>query len=587
MKKTGMICRGLLCALFLVMVYRSFFGFDASDESSYLAAAYSLINGSRLFIDCWDVHQTSAILLAPLVWLYTLVLGDTTGILLAFRILYCSLSFALSMLFLNVLIKGVANSVGAMFAFLSAALIQVIAPVGMPALSYNTFPVLFFLLSSIFIAPGKRGFVRGRLALNGLCFALAVQSYPFMIVAFPAVAAMVVCFDRDGERMGFLRVCLFWALGALVPLLVFLFNLAGQGSLVDSLSSVHFVFSDPEHLESGSLEKLVKYFESVAYYLGAIGIVVLVLSYGLAVLLRFGILPERIHGVALKALRLLVLAGLTYWLYAVARSGTANVIWIDLFQFGIMLFLPSLVIASARRAGWSGLLIFMGLLASFGAQVGSNVGFNLSSYFAVIGSVGACSFFANEPDCDTAKRVVGFQRIGAKICDMAIPLAVCLCLLLSLYARCNYIYRDGSLEELNARIQVGPAAGLMTTQQSKEWYDGCYDAIMQNAEGSRSLLVGVLFPTGYLMVPAEVMAPRVWRTALDAEDLRQWYEDHPGKGLPDLIFVKSGDCWGYDLFSDNISGTVVEQIINSGDYAKIETSAGTVYKNRCSGLATR
>lgn len=71
----------VLCGVGLLLCIRAFFGFDWSDECYYAALPYRFLEGDRFFIDSWDIHQTSAMLLVPFLWCYRTITGNMDGTL--------------------------------------------------------------------------------------------------------------------------------------------------------------------------------------------------------------------------------------------------------------------------------------------------------------------------------------------------------------------------------------------------------------------------------------------------------------------------------------------------------------------------
>ncbi|MBD5544061.1 MAG: hypothetical protein HDR01_07470 [Lachnospiraceae bacterium] len=57
------------------------------DESYTVTMACRLVKGDRLFLDMWELHQTSALLYAPFVWLFQQVNGSVIGMLVYLRII--------------------------------------------------------------------------------------------------------------------------------------------------------------------------------------------------------------------------------------------------------------------------------------------------------------------------------------------------------------------------------------------------------------------------------------------------------------------------------------------------------------------
>ncbi len=61
--------------LFSALIVRAFFGVDWTDESYYAASAYRILLGDPVFDGSWDIHQLSAILEAPFLWMSTQLSG--------------------------------------------------------------------------------------------------------------------------------------------------------------------------------------------------------------------------------------------------------------------------------------------------------------------------------------------------------------------------------------------------------------------------------------------------------------------------------------------------------------------------------
>lgn len=76
----------LLLALSVIGALKTIYISADIDESYTVTMACRLIKGDRLFLDMWELHQTSAVLYAPLVWLFQKMTGSVIGMLLFLRI---------------------------------------------------------------------------------------------------------------------------------------------------------------------------------------------------------------------------------------------------------------------------------------------------------------------------------------------------------------------------------------------------------------------------------------------------------------------------------------------------------------------
>lgn len=94
-----------LMILFLfaaLCLLRCFYGFDWSDETYYSTLSYRFIIGDSMFLHSWDIHQTSAIITLPLIYVFLLFTsGSTAGILLFLRIAYVIFQFCVCLYILG------------------------------------------------------------------------------------------------------------------------------------------------------------------------------------------------------------------------------------------------------------------------------------------------------------------------------------------------------------------------------------------------------------------------------------------------------------------------------------------------------
>jgi hypothetical protein len=133
----GLLERGLwafgLLAI-LVTFARMFLGADFMDEAFYAAMAWRFVLGDTPFVDEINPVQTAALLTRPFVWLYTSLVGDTSGLLLALRMLWFAGNLGLVYLGWRVLRAHTSSAL----AFVIALFPLILVPIGLPAPSYNT-----------------------------------------------------------------------------------------------------------------------------------------------------------------------------------------------------------------------------------------------------------------------------------------------------------------------------------------------------------------------------------------------------------------------------------------------------------------
>ena len=175
-------------------------GVDFGDEGYY-----------ALFLDDWlkggvhdsayrAVHETAALLIYPLAWLFVQVNGSTDGMFLALRYFYllCSLMTALA-------VVGALRKAGlGLRSWVGGGFVLAFIPFGLPAPSYDTtgLQALCVALAAYTIGALRRPGAGSRawLALSALSWAVATVAYPPLLVA-ACVLAVLLVLHRSDERL--------------------------------------------------------------------------------------------------------------------------------------------------------------------------------------------------------------------------------------------------------------------------------------------------------------------------------------------------------------------------------------------------
>lgn len=175
-------------ALALLLTFaRMFLGADFMDEAFYAVLAWRFVLGDTPFVDEINPVQTAALITRPFVWIYTSLVGDTTGLLLALRMLWFAGNLVLVGLGWRVLRAHMPSAL----ALVAALFPLILVPIGLPAPSYNTCASGFFA-GGMYIAllaqrPGSR---KAWLIAAGACHALACISLPTYAVPIVLFAVL-------------------------------------------------------------------------------------------------------------------------------------------------------------------------------------------------------------------------------------------------------------------------------------------------------------------------------------------------------------------------------------------------------------
>ncbi|MEG2428776.1 MAG: glycosyltransferase family 39 protein [Oscillospiraceae bacterium] len=238
----------LIFATFVLFLIRCFFGFDWSDETYYSAISYRLCLGDELFKENWDIHQLSAIITLPLVYLYKIVTGGTDGLILFMRISYTICQFATILYIYNCCKKRYKNYVSLLIAtFLT------FIPFAIRSFSYNTLSLLFLNLSLFLLFDAKEISKKTyKYFLSGLALALAILAYPFLIMVLPITVIYILVSCIRKKTITLKAVLLYFA-GGISVITAFVAYVATNTLLSNIVKYAKFLFLDPEHQKNASI----------------------------------------------------------------------------------------------------------------------------------------------------------------------------------------------------------------------------------------------------------------------------------------------------------------------------------------------
>ena len=248
----------LVAASFFV---RAFYGFDWSDECYNLALPYRFVLGNRLFINSWDADQTCAILIAPILWLYRLAVGNMDGILLFTRFLFVLVQTAVSVAVYRVIYKLYGSRTVAWF---TSVICLSFAPYSISNFSYNTVSSLLMIVTAMLLISlyttesAVHIAVLGTFA--GIAYAGACLAFPCCAVAMPSFVVLLCAVrprvkKRDNSQKT-LRALAFFLSGFLfIAILVCGYLLITVG--IDGVcKNVSFLFYDPNHQPISFVNKI-------------------------------------------------------------------------------------------------------------------------------------------------------------------------------------------------------------------------------------------------------------------------------------------------------------------------------------------
>ncbi|MDB4945557.1 MAG: hypothetical protein JWP97_5091 [Labilithrix sp.] len=523
----------------LALAHRCRFGADSSDEGFSIALPYRFALGDRPFVDEISIQQLSAIVMWPIVWLFTKVTGGSTGLVLFMRGVHF------------VVIKGV-GALGIHAAarrwlrYPSSALavtlvLFTIVPYSIPNAGYNAMGMAFLAGGTFLVAAavGEQD-ARRRDRLLFLAGALeAVMIFAYQSCALATLVTVPLLFACAPDRR--LRAVLAFAAGGFTAALLLLPSLAWGGVAGVKRSLGWGIHTQQTHGLAKAEQVLSELWSTLpAFY-----------PYAVAGTVMAWISRAR-------WLKALVAIGTTAAMLLLYRTQSAAVTTTGLTAIYCGAIAPLLLpIARPDARLVRGVVLVM--VPAYVAAVAAAV---LSTNGAVSGFIGM------------AAGVVLFALLAARILEdatrepvaaMAPALALSMLFLTRFY---DFVYRDAPLDDETALMDAGPFKGIHTTKDRVDAAHELLDVFRRyEQKGGRVMF---LYETSgaYLFTKMRPGAACVWEVPHAGQEtlLPHWQHYPHGKGL--VIKVR-----GY-------GAGVIDDIVAPPDRKLLETRYFTVYRDR-------
>ncbi|MDD3665049.1 MAG: hypothetical protein PHQ65_07280 [Bacteroidales bacterium] len=560
---------GSLFFITLILLYRSFLGFDWSDESFYLAMANRFYKGDIPFYDEWHLAQTYALMLLPLYSTFVKITGSTEGVYLFLRIITTLLFLVVSLLLYRTIFYHTKNYI---LSFFSAMTILVYSRASMPTLSYYSLSLLSYVLSIVavfgVINNEHYSIIRSRVSfwIFGMCTAISVCSNPYTAVVFIIVMAVMLAFTVK-NRLWFQRV-IFSVLGCLTIAVPFLIYVLGKVSLNNIFTNLSLILHDPEHMEQPIFLNILRWFHEIFKKFGYLEISIL----GLFILYCF-YKATRNKKISVQVKTGIMMASLLISISCLIKgSDMTGAAYVVISIVGFIAFLMS------NKRNYAMLYSFFlpGIALSFVWKFGSNtglttmtIGFAVSAIAGIIWLVEFVNELKDEMDTNSYSR----SKL-LRILSISLVVSV---LAQTMYLRVFFVHRDAPLRLLNTQIAEGPAKGLFTEKSKKLQYDEiivALDQINRMTDKDDKVLISNLLPWCYLYLEARVGAHSTWRVPLNSEYAIEYYMQN-AKMHPQIVFVLNPE-YGVTNNDNSINGKLADYLKLS-NAQKEEFKSGTVY----------
>lgn len=243
---------GIFIFLSVAGTYKSvFYGFD-SDESYNITLAYRLLLGDHLFKEMWELHQTSAIFMAPFIWIFKAITGSMEAVAVYLRGVGCLVQFIVSLFFYKELKEHIKD----IWAFFLSIIIYNYSPKFIQVLEYSFLEYLLFICFVVFCLRYFRTKKDINLVGIGVVLAGCVLSYPLAVVAVVPVYISLYFLINDfsdgkpsKENHRIKPVLIILLTDALLGI-AFLIIILSKVSVGEMIENVGYIMSDGSHSAS-------------------------------------------------------------------------------------------------------------------------------------------------------------------------------------------------------------------------------------------------------------------------------------------------------------------------------------------------
>lgn len=528
----------LMLMALVLSVWKLPYGLGGWDEAFYLDVPYRLVQGDALFKDEWHVSQISAVLLTPIVWLCTKILGGTEGLMMAARWTYLILHLAVSVfIYIRMRRYGLA-------AVFSSLLYFLFVPLSIMALSYNSIGLALVILTGLILSDCSYE-KKFPIILSGFLFAGAVLCNPFLLLAYMALFVCTVIHSilkkkcRENAFFGggyfSFKAFLFFTLGAALMALIFFAYLFSKICIKDILINIPYILNDPEHVRMSLISIIPNYFKYIIMSSKVFG-----LSFILYIILLVSLFFDkrrRQHKPAyFAAACFCVILGLLGFSHGLIENDLYNNIMFPFVYLGSVCF----ILSEEKDYRLFACLFCLGLAYSFAMFLSSNQYMVVISMAVCASNIAGAAFvwqFMHELKAEYGGKATPFKAVC-----LALFAAICLQAVLQTLVAVKHVYWEEEPAKLNTQISGGPADGIYTNPETA----GRYQAFLSDIQGHLGVADGekVLFLSPdtifYLMAGNMRCATfSAWTSGEDyhvLEKMMLYYDVNPGN-IPQHVYI--------------------------------------------------
>lgn len=511
----------LLVLSVLAAGVKIFTGFDI-DEGYAVSMPYRLLQGDKLFLDLWEVHQTSVFLPVAFLAVFDKITGATNGAVLFLRIAATLIHAGAS----GAVYMSMKKKCNTAWAVLLALLYFNLLPKWLISLDFSLQQVwgitIVLLLLEKETETGKMLYS----FLMGIVLAMTVLAYPGMVLAYPALLVSICMLHKEEKIKTKFNKCLLLTAGCAVMAVCFLIYVLSAMSVQEFIESIPMVFMDGTH-QFTMQTKLMAY---AAQWLNVAKQLLILSVPSIIITVVFYLATKRQTGKE-KLLSVFLLSFVTVTSCLVIF---ANVVGVQMgpfhFQVRYLLFFLIMFAVSIKnedRALFWGPMFQMAV-AFAAILIFSNVGPDSSSSYLGIGLIAG---------------VILLDRITKPLGDKwnrAAYMVIALFVLSLIFCKAYYVriteYGPSNILEPRKQITAGAAAGIYVSEADYERIMSDYETIQNAATEKEKLLylgtegISNLYGNGKFVSPSTISTPAF------NEQWVTYFEMHPHHE-PDVIVL--------------------------------------------------
>ncbi len=585
-KDISFIILMLLAVLF--SLWKCKYGFGGNDEPFYMTIPHRLTLGDALFKDEWNLSQLSSFLIYPFTWLYTLIKGSTTGILLASRYAYVVFHLAVSVIIYIKLRKFGFSSV------IASVLYFMFTPYDIMALSYNTMGLDFIALTGVLLGTADYNKKR-TLIFSGITFAGAVLCQPYVLIAYAVFILCVlanVVIKKLNKNNFFTgdyfapKTFLWFTVGAVILAVLFFGFLLTRTSITDIINNLPYMFNDPQHPHIPLTTQLSYYFTTMWNCAELFNISIIAFCILMVVIIadkkRFN------HRCVYLSIASLIVIFAYYTLFKLLVPINYNYIMFPIIYLGI----ASYVLTENKLKNLFACLFMLSVIFSFACCIASNQYFYIICCALVASNIASIIFIGNVikemvvkkaddsnnhillMSYDKGETTKSFFISPKKLVSIVSALIMFFVIIsqgyLQIVVKSNHVFWDQKPKYLTVTLTGGPAHGIVTTQANADVYHTTLQDIQKyygNFENENLLCLTEQTWTYLAANDMKYGTYSAWITggaSIAVSRLNQYYSINPDK-IPKYVYIPA---------SANIDPSLVTATYWGSKYAISKTDYG-------------